>query len=140
MSVDTPSSPGTPKTDRERLNELGYAQELRRVDSARSRTSPISFFDHLDPPGGHDLLLHLCGGTAAVTVSWIIIGGSHCSRAMGQICSAFPTAGGLYYWSAKLPGGTRPAKAWYTGWFNLVGQVVIAAYRLRPRRSSSSTS
>ena len=49
--------------------------------------------------------------------------------AMAEICSAMPTAGGLYYWSAKLAktpeGGTKAS--WYTGWFNLVGQIGVIA-------------
>ena len=40
---------------------------------------------------------------------------------------AIPTAGGLYYWSAKLAKKNGPAWAWFTGWFNLLGQVAITA-------------
>src|SRR3954452_21443541 len=43
---------------------------------------------------------------------------------MAELASAFPTAGGLYWWASKL--GT-PAWGWFTGWFNLVGQVAITA-------------
>ena len=35
---------------------------------------------------------------------------------MAEIASAFPTAGGLYYWASKLGG---PGWGWATGWFNL---------------------
>ncbi|KAM0945887.1 putative amino acid/polyamine transporter I [Dioscorea sansibarensis] len=39
---------------------------------------------------------------------------------MAEICSAFPTSGGLYYWSAKLCGGQwGPFASWITGWFNI---------------------
>ena len=42
---------------------------------------------------------------------------------LGEICSAFPTAGGLYYWSAKLaPARAAPIWSWFTGWFNLLGR------------------
>lgn len=44
--------------------------------------------------------------------------------AMAELASAFPTAGGLYYWSSKLRG---PGWGWYTGWFNLIGQVAVTA-------------
>ncbi|XP_027367429.1 amino-acid permease BAT1 homolog [Abrus precatorius] len=42
---------------------------------------------------------------------------------MAEICSAYPTSGGLYYWSAKLAGpGWAPFASWITGWFNIIGQ------------------
>ena len=43
---------------------------------------------------------------------------------MAELASAFPTAGGLYYWASKLRG---PGWGWYTGWFNLIGQVAVTA-------------
>jgi len=47
---------------------------------------------------------------------------------MAEVCSSFPTAGGLYYWSAKLAKEGRGAIwAWFTGWFNFLGQVAITA-------------
>jgi amino acid transporter len=48
---------------------------------------------------------------------------------MAELASAYPTAGGLYYWSSKLGfrGRGGPAWGWYTGWFNLIGQVGITA-------------
>ncbi|KAG0566559.1 hypothetical protein KC19_7G072400 [Ceratodon purpureus] len=40
-----------------------------------------------------------------------------------QICSAFPTSGGLYFWSGELAGRKwKPFASWITGWFNVVGQ------------------
>jgi amino acid transporter len=39
--------------------------------------------------------------------------------AMAEVCSSFPTAGGLYYWSAKLARRNGPAWAWFTGWPNM---------------------
>ena len=48
--------------------------------------------------------------------------------AMAEVCSSFPTAGGLYYWAAKLaPRSTAPAWSWFTGWFNFLGQVAVTA-------------
>ncbi|WVZ67458.1 hypothetical protein U9M48_016530 [Paspalum notatum var. saurae] len=42
---------------------------------------------------------------------------------MAEICSAYPTSGGLYYWSAKLAGKDWASLAsWVTGWFNIVAQ------------------
>src|SRR5262249_36764651 len=44
--------------------------------------------------------------------------------AMAQIASAFPTAGGLYHWSAILGGR---GWGWVTAWLNLGGLVFLAA-------------
>jgi amino acid permease (GABA permease) len=46
---------------------------------------------------------------------------------MAEVASAYPTAGGLYYWSAKLAKNKGPAWSWFTGWFNLLGQVAVTA-------------
>ncbi len=43
---------------------------------------------------------------------------------MAEIASAYPTAGGLYYWASKLG---SPAWGWFTGWFNLIGQIAVIA-------------
>ncbi len=43
---------------------------------------------------------------------------------MAEIASAYPTAGGLYYWASKLG---SPGWGWFTGWFNLVGQIAVTA-------------
>ena len=43
---------------------------------------------------------------------------------MAEIASAFPTAGGLYYWASKLG---SPGWGWFTGWFNLIGQIAVTA-------------
>jgi amino acid transporter len=49
--------------------------------------------------------------------------------AMAEICSAMPTAGGLYYWSAKLAKTPESGAkwSWFTGWFNLLGQIGVIA-------------
>src|SRR3954453_2416022 len=43
---------------------------------------------------------------------------------LAGLASAFPTAGGLYWWASRLGG---PVWGWFTGWFNLIGQVAITA-------------
>ncbi|XP_010279389.1 PREDICTED: amino-acid permease BAT1 homolog isoform X2 [Nelumbo nucifera] len=45
---------------------------------------------------------------------------------MAEICSSYPTSGGLYYWSAKLAcPDWAPFASWLTGWFNIVGQWAV---------------
>ena len=43
---------------------------------------------------------------------------------MAELVSAYPTAGGIYYWASTLGG---PKWGWFTGWFNLVGLVGVVA-------------
>jgi amino acid transporter len=66
------------------------------------------------------------GGPIAITWGWLLVG-VFCvlvAMAMGEIASSMPTAGALYYWASKLGG---PAWGWFTGWFNLIGQIAVTA-------------
>ncbi|MFN8631913.1 MAG: amino acid permease [Chloroflexota bacterium] len=74
----------------------------------------------------------LAGGPAVMTLGWLVVGFFVIFVALGmaEVASSYPTAGGLYYWSAKLApqSGGDPAKwSWFVGWFNLVGQVAVTA-------------
>ena len=66
------------------------------------------------------------GGPVAVTWGWLLIGlmSTIIALSMAEIASAYPTAGGLYYWASKLG---SPGWGWATGWFNLIGQVAVTA-------------
>ncbi|MCJ7437741.1 MAG: amino acid permease [Acidimicrobiia bacterium] len=120
------------EADTQQLHGMGYAQELNRGFSGFSNFA-ISF-SIISVLAGALTVFYLpliSGGPAAITTSWIVIGffALIVGMAMAEICSAMPTAGGLYYWSAKLaktPEGGAKA-AWYTGWFNLLGQVGVIA-------------
>ncbi len=46
------------------------------------------------------------------------------AASMAEIASAYPTAGGLYFWAHRLGGHKW---AWVTAWFNMAGQVSITA-------------
>ncbi|RCV26117.1 hypothetical protein SETIT_5G219700v2 [Setaria italica] len=69
------------------------------------------------------------GGPATMVYGWPIAGAFTLAvgLAMAEICSAYPTSGGLYFWSAKLCARRRwgPFAAWLTGWFNIVGQWAV---------------
>src|SRR6202171_1728149 len=69
------------------------------------------------------------GGPVAIIWGWLIVGAlvTIVGLAMAEIASVYPTAGGLYYWAAKLGGKSGPAWSWFTGWFNLLGQVGVTA-------------
>lgn len=116
--------------DRQVLHSLGYAQELNRGLSTFSNFA-ISFSIISILAGGFTSFWigALFGGPLVVTVGWIVVGAmALCvGMAMGEICSAYPTAGGLYFWSAKLARTNAPLWAWFTGWFNFIGQIGVIA-------------
>src|SRR5881275_563459 len=58
-------------------------------------------------------------GWPVVSVFVIIVG-----LGMAEIASKYPTAGGLYYWASRMGG---PVWSWFTGWFNLIGQIAVTA-------------
>jgi amino acid transporter len=66
------------------------------------------------------------GGPSSIIWGWLLVGlmATIISLAMAEIASAYPTAGGLYYWASKLG---SPGWGWATGWFNLIGQVAVTA-------------
>src|ERR1035441_369270 len=118
-------------SETERLHQMGYAQELNRSMSKFSNFA-ISFTIISILSGCLTLygfgLQH--GGPPTMLWGWLIVGVLvlFAGLSMAEICSAFPTAGGLYYSAAKLaPGNSAPIWSWFTGWFNLVGQVAVTA-------------
>jgi amino acid transporter len=66
------------------------------------------------------------GGPAIIMWGCLIVGPVSVlvAMAMAEIASSMPTAGALYFWASKLGG---PAWGWFTGWFNLVGQIAVCA-------------
>jgi amino acid transporter len=60
------------------------------------------------------------GGPATMTFGWFVAGAFTMTvgLSMAEICSSFPTSGGLYYWSARLSGKRwAPFASWITGWY-----------------------
>ncbi|MGI8826372.1 MAG: amino acid permease [Chloroflexota bacterium] len=118
------------QSDVERLHELGYAQELMRRMGGFSNFA-VSFTIISILSGCLTLYLYgmNTGGPVVMSIGWPLVGVMVIivGLAMAEICSSFPTAGGLYYWSAKLAGRNAPAWSWFTGWFNLLGQVAVTA-------------
>ncbi len=116
--------------DRDQLHELGYAQELKRGLGWFSNFA-ISFSIISILAGGMTAywLGMVTGGPRVITLGWIIVGffALLVGMSMGEICSAYPTAGGLYYWSAKLARRNSAMWSWFTGWFNLLGQIGVIA-------------
>ena len=46
---------------------------------------------------------------------------------MAEVCSRYPTAGGLYYWAGRLAKTNKRQWAWFVGWFNFLGEVAVTA-------------
>ncbi len=116
--------------DEARLHQLGYAQELKRSLSAFSNFAVsftvISILSGCLTLYGFGMTT---GGPAAMIWGWPLVGVFVVLVGLGMavVCSSYPTAGGLYFWAAKLAPSNRAAWSWFTGWFNLVGQVAVTA-------------
>src|SRR5438093_3421623 len=113
--------------DEQRLAELGYRQELARAWS--SFTNFAISFTIISVLAGcftNFSFAWTAGGPAGVAVGWPVL----CAfvllvaLSMSELTSAFPAAGGPYWWAAKLGGA---GWSWFTGWFNMVGLVGIVA-------------
>jgi len=120
-------APDDTAADVEQLRRMGYVQELRRRMSAFSNFA-ISFSTICVLAGGITSLqlgLSAVGGAAAGVVWPLGVAFSLVvALCMAQVASAFPTAGGLYHWSAILGGR---GWGWATAWFNLAGLVFVTA-------------
>src|SRR6476661_4003618 len=109
------------------LHRLGYAQELFRSMGGFSNFA-ISFSIISILTGA--VILYDYGlawaGTAAVLIGWplVTIFVVLIAASMGEIASAYPTAGGLYYWASRMKNKNW---GWWTAWLNLIGQFAIVA-------------
>ena len=117
-------------SDTERLHQLGYAQELKRGMSGFSNFA-VSF-TIISILSGCLTLFSFgmnTGGPMTMIWGWLLVGVFVILVGLGmaEVCSSYPTAGGLYYWAAKLAKKNAPLWAWFTGWFNLLGQVAVTA-------------
>jgi len=130
VSADETTAPAVHSTDEQRLHELGYAQELRRHMSGFTNFAVsftiISILSGCLTLYGTGLN---SGGPVIITWGWPFVGVMtlFVGLAMAEVCSSFPTAGGLYYWAAKLAPRNPAAWSWFTGWFNFLGQVAVTA-------------
>src|SRR6266581_1875309 len=109
------------------LHGLGYAQELLRTMGGFSNFA-ISFSIISILTGA--VILYDYGlawaGTAASLIGWplVTIFVLAIAASMAEVASAYPTAGGLYYWASRMKGVVW---GWWTAWLNLLGQFAIVA-------------
>jgi len=113
--------------DLKTLHGMGYAQELHRRMGGFQNFA-ISF----------SIICILAGGITAFPLSLSAAGGASVgygwplaclfalivAAAMGQIASAYPTAGGIYHWASLLGGR---GYGWVAAWFNLLGLMFVVS-------------
>lgn len=113
--------------DTQELERFGYAQELLRSMGGLSAFaiafSIISIITGVFTLYDYGLRM---GGPLEMTLGWplVSVGTLFVALSMAELCSALPTSGGTYHWSAELGG---PTWAWFTAWFNIVGLIAIVA-------------
>lgn len=109
------------------LEKLGYEQELlRRMSAFSNYAVSLSIICIL---AGCVTSFHVgyCSvGGASIGLGWplVCLFSLTVAATMGQIASAYPTAGGLYHWATVLGG---PRWGWITGCFNFAGLVTVLA-------------
>lgn len=114
-------------TDEQDLERLGYTPQFLRGFGGFSNfalsfsiisilTGAVTLFDYgLSMGGPREMLL----GWPLVTLGTLMV-----ALSMAELCSALPTSGGMYHWSAELGG---PTWAWFTAWLNIVGLITAIA-------------
>src|SRR6187401_483826 len=113
--------------DSRQLKELGYDQELER--SWGQFTNFAISFSIISILAGCFTTYGQAwnnGGPIAISWGWPIISAFILiiGFTLSELVSAYPTAGGIYWWASKLGG---PAAGFYTGWLNLIGLIAVTA-------------
>ena len=116
--------------DAAELAKLGYKQELHRGMGAFSNFA-ISFSIISILAGcitSYSIALG-SGGPSAITIGWPLVGIFVLCVAfsMAEVCSRYPTAGGLYFWAGRLAKKNKRQWAWFVGWFNFMGEVAVTS-------------
>jgi amino acid transporter len=127
MDTAPPPTPRQHDSDEQTLHKLGYAQELfRGMGGFQNFAISFTIISILAGCLTSYFVGFERGGPVAVIWGWLLVGlfSTIIALAMAEIASAFPTAGGLYYWASKLG---SPGWGWTTGWFNLIGQIAVTA-------------
>jgi amino acid permease (GABA permease) len=127
---DAMSANPAPHTDEERLAQLGYQQELhRRLSGFSNFAVSFSIISILAGAITSYGIAMNAGGPLAIVLGWLFVGimVTFVACAMAEVCSAYPTAGALYWWAAALAKRNKAAWAWFVGWFNFLGEVAVTA-------------
>ena len=109
------------------LHSMGYAQELsRRMGGFQNFAISFSIICILAGGIGTFAVGFGAAGGGSIGIGWIVgsVFALLVATAMGQIASAYPTAGGLYHWASILGG---KGLGWGTAWLNLIGLLFVVA-------------
>lgn len=114
----------------ERLQQFGYTPELKRNLSLITVLG-LSFSIIAAPFGLSTSALFALGngGTATYFWGWLFLSIITLAMAasLGELCSAFPTSGGVYHWSAYTsPKKYRKVISFCTGWVSMVANITLA--------------
>ncbi|KAF9909379.1 hypothetical protein EC991_008764 [Linnemannia zychae] len=126
MDNNEKGHPADYNEDEARLAGLGYKQNMKRQFSGLQNfgftLTNSSVLIGIVPLFTFGLNT---GGPVVAIWGWLLVAFfvMFIGLGMAEICSTFPTAGGLYFWTAKL-GGPKwgPMFSWYEAWFNMLGQ------------------
>ncbi|KAI8065090.1 amino acid/polyamine transporter I [Gongronella butleri] len=112
-------------SDEALLRKLGYRQDLSRSISAFGNFaiafSCCSVLSGLAPLWGNTMVY---SGPLGVIWGWVItsVMTTIVACCLAEICSAYPTTGGLYFWVSQLATAEWvPLACWLTGWYNWIG-------------------
>jgi amino acid transporter len=109
------------------LHSMGYAQELsRRMGGFQNFAISFSIICILAGGIGAYTVALGAGGGGSIGIGWIVgaVFALIVAASMGQIASAYPTAGGLYHWGSILGG---KGWGWATAWLNLIGLLFVVS-------------
>jgi amino acid transporter len=109
------------------LHGMGYSQELsRRMGGFQNFAISFSIICILAGGIGAYTVAFGAAGGGSIGIGWIIgsVFALLVAASMGQIASAYPTAGGLYHWSSILGG---KGWGWATAWINLIGLLFVVS-------------
>ncbi len=111
--------------DEKVLHSMGYAQELsRRMGTFQSFAISFSIICIISGGLASFPIAMSTVGPWTATICWIL-GGVYAlivAASLGQIASAYPTAGSLYHWSSILGGKFW---GWLTAYTNLLGLLFV---------------
>jgi amino acid transporter len=111
--------------DEKVLHEMGYAQELsRRMGTFQSFAISFSIICIISGGLASFPIALSTAGPWMATIGWVL-GGIFAlivAASLGQIASAYPTAGSLYHWASILGGRFY---GWLTAYINLLGLMFV---------------
>lgn len=111
------------------LEKMGYKAELPRSLSMMSVLG-LSFAIMAVPYGLSTTFYYTLVNGQSVTIiwGWVLLSllSTAIAASLGEICSVYPTAGGVYYWAALLSTPKwAPLASYVTGWLTLIGNWTV---------------